>query len=61
MKFQCVVANIYLGQKLVRTFVGRNNDLEDLLVAYTEVLSVLPEHPRLGVDILNVYERNDEK
>ena len=60
MKHQYVVANIYLGEKLVRAFAGRNDDLEDLLVAYTEVLSVLPDHPHLGVCVLNVYERNEK-
>lgn len=61
MKNQYVVANVYLGKKLVRAFVGRNDDLEDLLVSYTEVLSALPDHPRLEVCILNVYERNETK
>lgn len=55
MKNQYVVANIYLGEKLVRSFVGRNDDLEDLLVAYTEILSVLPDHPLVDVRILSVY------
>lgn len=61
MKKQYVVANIFLGEKLVRFFVGRNDDLEDLLVSYTELLSALPDHPRLNVCVLNVYERNETK
>lgn len=61
MKKQYVVANILLGEKLVRSFVGRNDDLEDLLVSYTELLSALPDHPRLNVCVLNVYERNETK
>lgn len=61
MKKQYVVANIFLGEKFVRSFVGRNDDLEDLLVSYTELLSALPDHPRLNVCVLNVYERNETK
>ena len=61
MKKQYVVANIFLGEKLVRSFVGRSDDLEDLLVSYTELLSALPDHPRLNVCVLNVYERNETK
>lgn len=61
MKIQYVVANIFLGEKLVLSFVGRNDDLEDLLVSYTELLSALPDHPRLNVCVLNVYERNETK
>lgn len=61
MKNQYVVANIFLADKLVRSFVGRNDDLEDLLVSYTELLSALPDHPRFSVCVLNVYERNETK
>lgn len=58
MKNQYVAANVFLGAKLVRAFVGRNDDLEDLLVSYTEVLSALPDHPRLEVRILSVYGKD---
>lgn len=53
MNVSYVIANIFLGEKLVRSFVGRNDDLEDLLIAYTEVLSAFPESPQLSVCVLN--------
>ena len=59
MKKRYVVANIFLGEKKVRFFVGLNDDLEDLLLSYTELLSALSDPPRLNVSILNVYERNE--
>ena len=58
MKYRYVAAEIYFGEKLVRAFVGPNDQLEDLLVAYTEILSVLPDRPHVDVRILSVYGKD---
>lgn len=59
MKIRYIVADIYLCDKRVSTYVGRSKDLGVLIALSAEYISSLPGYPYLDVRILKEFERNE--